>query len=209
MDADDGFKKKRRNLILLSILLIAIVVSGADIKEANSLFFKIEFADHGNLQWLLVAGICYSVLRYYAYAEPYRDKLFIQWSSRFMGDRKVFYYSSFKGEVEGLLGKILNRYYDEEASSISAGYRITGLFKREIDHTSKAMREFSLTSYTQTVELNKYDESWTRKDLLSLLYLEFKYRINAWVAHRETLDLVAPYLLAAGSLITFFYSKYH
>ena len=36
MDADDGFKNKRRNLFLLSILLIAIVVSGADIKEATA-----------------------------------------------------------------------------------------------------------------------------------------------------------------------------
>lgn len=40
-----------------------------------------------------------------------------------------------------------------------------------------------------------------------LLWIELNYRLNAWVAHRETLDLVAPYVLAAGALTAFFYKK--
>lgn len=208
MDADDGFKNKRRNLFLLSILLIAIVVSGADIKEANSLIFKIEFTNHENLQWLLIAGICYSVLRYYAYSETYRDKLVEQWSSKLMSDRAVYYYAEHSGDVGGLLEKAVDVYGGDEPGLIDAAYRRTGLLKRVIAYPStEEHEEHGQVYFTRFIDLNKYNEKWKREDLLLLLWIELKYRINAWVAHRETLDLVAPYVLAAGALTAFFYKK--
>lgn len=208
MDADDGFKNKRRNLFLLSILLIAIVVSGADIKEANSLIFKIEFADHENLKWLLIAGICYSVLRYYAYSETYRNKLVEQWSSKMMGDRAVYYYSEYSEEVGGLLEKAVDVYGGDEPGLINAVYIRTGLFKRVIEYPSMEVHgEDGPQHFRRLIDLNNYNENWKRRDFMLLLWIELKYRLNAWVAHRETLDLVAPYVLAAGALAAFFYKQ--
>lgn len=208
MDADDGFKNKRRNLFLLSILLIAIVVSGADIKEANSLIFKIEFTDHENLKWLLIAGIFYSILRYYAYSETYRDKLVEQWSSKLMGDRAVYYYSEYSEEVGGLLEKAVDVYGGDEPGLISVVYRRTGLFKRVIVYPSVEVHgEDGPQHVSRLIDLNNYNENWKRRDFMLLLWIELKYRLNAWVAHRETLDLVAPYVLAAGALAAFFYKQ--
>lgn len=62
-------------------------------------------------------------------------------------------------------------------------------------------------SYTETIYLNKYTETWGEKELRKLLRYEFKYRWEAWLSHRETLDLMAPYLLAAIALLAFLYTK--
>lgn len=209
IDADDGLNKKRRNLFLLSLLLLAIVVSGADIKEASSLIFKIEFKNRENLQWLLIVGILYSMLRYYAYSETYRDELFNQWSKKLISDRTVYYYSEYKGEVEGLLEKAINDWAGETPGLAELEYRRTGLFKRSLIYPAQEIDPEEGPIYVKRhISLNSYTDRWKRTDLLLLLWIELKYRANAWVAHRETLDLVAPYLLAVAALAVFFYKKF-
>jgi hypothetical protein len=209
IDADDGLKSKRRTLFLLSLLLLAIVVSGANIKEASSLIFKIEFTNHENLQWLLIAGIFYSALRYYAYSEIYRDELFNQWSKKLISDPTVYRYDQHKEEVGGLLEKAVDVWGGDEPGLAEPEYRRIRLLKRVIAYS--ATEEDAMDGpiyFKKYIDLNKYDSRWKRKDFLLLLWIELKYRANAWVAHRETLDLVAPYLLAVAALAAFFYKKF-
>ena len=76
MDSDKAFQSKRKALVFVSLLLLALVVSGAQIKEANTFIFKIEFSNHAGLRYLLVASVMACMLRYYSYSERYRDQLF-------------------------------------------------------------------------------------------------------------------------------------
>lgn len=101
---DKGYKAKRTMLFSLSLLLLALVATGAQVKEVNTLIFKIELTRHENLQWLLVAGVLYSVLRYYAYSEQYRVFLRHQWTRKLMTDWRVFNYDSYMERMVGLLG---------------------------------------------------------------------------------------------------------
>ncbi|QHG24575.1 hypothetical protein [Pseudomonas sp. DTU12.1] len=209
IDADEGLKSKRRNLFLLSLLLLAIVVSGANIKEASSLVFKIEFTNHENLQWLLIAGIFYSVLRYYAYSEIYRDELFNQWSKKLINDPTIYHYDQQEEEVKGLLEKAVDVWGGDEPGLVEPEYRRIGLLKRVIAYpATQEDPDHGLMYFKRYINLNKYDSKWKRKDFLFLLWIELKYRANAWVAQRETLDLVAPYLLAVAALAAFFYKKF-
>ncbi|UIL59074.1 hypothetical protein [Vibrio harveyi] len=64
--ADEGLKAKRRNLVMLSAVLIALNFSGAVIKEANTFLFKIEFTDqHGinELFFCLFPTCCFDTIR--------------------------------------------------------------------------------------------------------------------------------------------------
>ncbi|MEN5037469.1 hypothetical protein [Pseudomonas sp. TWI929] len=208
IDGDEGFKKKRASLFYLSLLLFAIVVSGADIKEASSLIFKIEFTNHENLQWLLIAGIFYSMLRYYAYSEVYRELLFAQWASKFIDDPRVYYYHHHSEEVQGLLGKAVDAWGGDEPGLVEPEYRKAGIFKRIISYPAREEHpEYGEVYFKKFIDLRKFTEKWTRKDFWFLMSLEWKYRINAWVSQRETLDLVAPYLLATCALASYFYKK--
>lgn len=208
IDADEGFKKKRANLFYLSLLLLAIVVSGADIKEASSLIFKIEFKSHENLPWLLVAGVVYSMLRYYAYSESYRKRLFKQWSDKMLSNPAIYYLDHEIHEVTGHIGEAINIYGGDEPGLAAPEYLKTGVWQRRIAYPSKENHSFhGECDITRYVDLNAYSKTWTRKDFLLLLWFETQYKVNAWISHRETLDLVAPYLLAACALAIFFYKK--
>lgn len=209
MDDDENFKKKRANLFYLSLLLIAIIVSGAEIKEANTLIFKIEFANYENLQWLLIAGILYSMLRYYAYSETHRVQLYLQWASKLINNYRIYYYNPHTEEVEGLIGKAVNAWGGDEPGLADIQYRKNGLFKRFIAYRSKEDHpEHGEVYFTKFINLLDFSGRWKPKDYLLLQLYETKYRFDAWVAQRETLDLIAPYLLAIGALAAFFYRKF-
>lgn len=208
MDDDENFKKKRANLFYLSLLLIAIVISGATIKEVNTLIFKIEFTNYDNLQWLLIAGILYSVLRYYAYSEKYRDQLVKQWSSKMLKNYRIYSYDAEDEVVGGLLEKAVDVWGGDEPGLIAAEYRKTGFLRRSIAYPTKEMHERGEAYFNRHISLNTFTDKWKFQHLLLILWFETKYRVDAWVSHRETLDLVAPYLLAIGALAAFFYKKF-
>ncbi|MFJ4352753.1 hypothetical protein ACIPZ5_17840 [Pseudomonas sp. NPDC089428] len=209
MDDDEGFKKKRRNLLFLSLVLLVIEVTGAKVTEASGLIFKIEFTNHERLQWFLIAGIVYGMLRYYAYSEVYRVQLYKQWASKLINDYKIYYYNYHDEEVEGLLGKAVLVWGGDEPGLAEPEYTMAGLFKRVIAYPAKDQHpEIGEVYYTKYVDLMSFSDKWTRKDFLLLLWFEMKFRIDAWISHRETLDIVTPYLAAVGALGVFFYKKF-
>ena len=62
--------------------------------------------------------------------------------------------------------------------------------------------EHGAYSYNENIELNKYSETWTRKDFRKLLWFDIKYRMEAILKHREYLDLMFPYLLGTAAIIS-------
>ncbi len=205
MDEDAGFKSKRRALMFVSLLLLALVVSGAEIKEANTFIFKIEFTNHVGLRYLLVLAVLSCMLRYYAYSEKYHTQLFKFWSGRLLNDSSVFRYDREAELVGGLLGKRIDVYGGDEPGIESPTYKRTGFLERSIGYRSYHGEH----SYTEYIELNVYGEDWNKADFLKLLRAEMKYRIEAWIKYRETLDLVSPYLLGLSSLVVFVFQSFN
>lgn len=204
MDSDEGFKSKRRALVLFSLLLLAISVSGAVIKEVNTFIFKIEFTNHDGLIYLLVVAVLSCMLRYYAYSEKYHAQLFNFWSHRLLGNSRIFHYDREREEVRGLLGKRVEVYGGDEPGIEYPEYIKTGFLKRAIGYPSEGENEqHGIFTYTESISLNSYDEKWTRADFRKLLRTELMYRVAAWLKYRETLDLVSPYLLGLSSLVVF------
>jgi len=210
MDEDAGFKSKRRALTFVSLLLLVLVVSGAEIKEANTFIFKIEFMNHVGLRYLLVLAILSCMFRYYAYSEKYNAQLFRFWSDRLLNDIKVFYYDRESATVGGLLGKRIDTYGGDEPGIQSPTYIKSGFFKRSIGYPSTGTHDFyGEYVYTEHIDLNQYTESWSKAEFQKLLLAEMKYRIEAWIKYRETLDLISPYLLGFGSLAVFLYKYFN
>lgn len=204
MDEDAGFKSKRRALMFVSLLLLALIVSGAEIKEANTFIFKIEFTNHFGLRYLLVLAVLSCMFRYYAYSEKYHAQLFRFWSARLLDDGKIFHYDRKAESAAGLLGKKINLYGGDEPGIEFPIYKKTGFLSRSIGYLSSGVDELhGEYTYTDYIELNVYDEGWTKKDFRKLLRAELRCRIEAWIKYRETLDLISPYLLALSSLVVF------
>lgn len=204
MDEDKSFQSKRKALVLVSLLLLALVVSGAQIKEANTFIFKIEFANHDGLRYLLVASVVACVFRYYAYSEKYNNQLFAIWSGRLLGDYTVYHIDPEGPFTSGLVGRKADIYVGDNYDTDNPVYRKTGFLKRSIGfRTSEIHEYYGQVYFDKYFDLNEYTGQWCRQDFIKLLRIEFKYRAQALLKHRETLDLWSPYLLAACSLSAF------
>jgi len=207
MDNDAGFKSKRRALVFISLLLLALVVSGAVIKEANTFIFKIEFTNHVGLRYLLVLAVLSCLFRYYAYSEKYHAQLFNFWSGKLLDDSRIFYYDRESESVGGLLGKKLDVYGGDEPGIECPIYKKTGFLKRSVGYPSTGMHDhYGEYSYTEHIKLNEYGGNWSKAEFRKLLRAEMGYRVEAWIKYRETLDLVSPYLLGISSLVAFMVS---
>lgn len=209
LDADDGLAAKRKVLVIVSLLLLALSVSGASIKEANTFIFKVEFSNHAGLTHLLGVAVVFLMLRYYAYAQSYHSQLFDLWAARLLSDYRVFSYDTREDKVNGLLGKAVNIWGGDELGIQDARYKKIGIFKRNLVYTSSAYDEgHGEYSYENNIELNSYSEEWTKKDFCQLLRFELKYRIEAVLKHREYLDLMFPYILGLFALLSLIYKLF-
>jgi hypothetical protein len=207
MDCDEGFKSKRRALIFTSLLLLALILSGAEIKEANTFIFKIEFTNHSGLKYLLVGAVLSCMFRYYAYSEKYHAQLSKFWSGRLLKDSDVFYYDRESDSIGGLLGRRIDVYGGDEPGIEHPVYKKTGFLKRSVGYPSNGMDDYyGEYSYTEHIKLNEYGGNWSKVEFRKLLRAEMRYRIEAWIKYRETLDLASPYLLGISSLIVFIIS---
>lgn len=61
------FERQRRNLILMSVLLFGLIVTGIKIKEINFVFARLENPSHDYLFLFLWGIFCYFILRYNHY----------------------------------------------------------------------------------------------------------------------------------------------
>lgn len=207
MDNDKAFQSKRRALIFVSLLLLALVVSGAQIKEANTFIFKIDFTNHEGLRYLLVFSVLACALRYYSYSERYHNNLFSLWSSRLLSDRYIYFVDEEGGVISGLLGKKVDIYPGDNYDVENPVYLKSGFFKRKVGFKTSSPHDFyGEVYYKHYFDLNEYDSGWSSRDYRKLMVFELKYRVQAWFKYRETLDLVSPYVLAISAMIAFLVS---
>ncbi|MEI4979548.1 hypothetical protein U1499_13825 [Aeromonas caviae] len=211
MKNDSDFQSKRKQLIIVSILLMAMSLSNAQLKEANTFIFKIDFSNSAAFGWMVFFGVIVLVVRYYSLAFKYHSFLYTMWADKMISDWRLLSYFHEEGEKgnykpTGLLSKLNDpdyvkfiEYNSFDESSNKLAYKVKFILKRSISF------RVDYDSYFKTVQisLNNYDENWTRKDLLQLLKIEFEYRRNALFRQPEHLDILLPYMIAFISLISF------
>ncbi|MFM5007169.1 hypothetical protein ACEUB7_01415 [Aeromonas veronii] len=199
IDEDAGLQSKRKLLVLLSVLMLAIDFTGATFKEANTFIFKIEFENQSGLNVFLLLSVVYLLIRYYAYAHSYHEELYNLWSGRMLEDRNVFYYDVVMEDVRGLLGPAVEFSGSDEPGIQESKYYVSGIFKRALIFPSYHIDEDGEThQFEELIKLTKFNDKWTRKKYIKLLSHELKYQSSAFFKYRENLDLIGPYVI--GSL---------
>lgn len=206
IDNDDALKKKRKILISVCVVFIALNITGATLEEANTFIFKLKFTKAASLSYLFVCTILYLTLRYFGYAREYHEKLFNFWSSRLLSDYRVLNFNPHEHDFTGLLSPAIRVYAGDEPGIQSPSYKVTGLFKRNLTYDSENVDEYGVDYfYTANIELNRFDKKWTRRKFLSLLKFEAVYQFNAFVKSRENLDLYFPYFVSLLALLSLYF----
>ncbi|EOB4247420.1 hypothetical protein [Vibrio metschnikovii] len=207
LDVDEKLTSKGKVLTTVSLILIALEVTGAVMKEANTFLFKIEFANQGGISHLLIAAVVYLVVRYRNYAQPYHHELFLLWSNRMMQDRAVFNYSNSEEIVKGFLGDAFDLFGGDEPGIKDSKYTVTGFLRRGITYPTVWRGENPNGDYIESSDydyfsLYTFTDKWTIRKYICLLIIEFKYRINSFINYREHLDVLSPYMFAFLAIVS-------
>jgi hypothetical protein len=205
IDQNDGLKSKRKLLVVVCVIFLSLNLTGATIEEANTFLFKIKFSNHVGLGYLFLAGIVFLTIRYYAYTQDYHSRLFDFWSERMLNDYHVLSWHHEHGVVGGFLKSVLEGVNPYPENIENTKYCVGGIFKRYLSYPfSGEFEGMPCVSYKR-IELNKFNENWKFKDYLRILAVEFKYQVEAAFRYRESLDLLAPYLLSIAAILSYIF----
>jgi hypothetical protein len=194
LDDDKGLKSKRQLVTYLSLVILAINLSGAKIKEANTFLFKIDFIRPEGLNLLLSLVLVFCVIRYINYSCKYSYILASFWKRRFLSDKRILFYDDTRPDYHGLLEKTLIKIIEEgEKVPIENQYYEMKFFFRRYYIYFGTDSETGIKLDPIKIPIKS---TLKRIDYLKLLIIEYSYRIEALIYHRESLDLRSPTLLA-------------
>jgi hypothetical protein len=200
IDADEGLKSKRMLLTVSSLVLLALSFADAKVAEANSFIFKITFGNDKGLSVLLVIAVIFLLIRYYNYACKYHNQLYRIWSQRMLNDSFFFYQHPFEHDFSGLIFDLKLKNFDVEnaihgAIDWNSSYMCRAIFVRKI-----------VFYWDDQHDYNEEHVFVGWKNYFKVLRLEMKYQLNSYIEHRESLDIVAPYILGALAISSYFFN---
>lgn len=196
---DGPLAGKRRLLVGLSMVLIAIYLTGAKVSEASTPFLKVTFANLGGIANLLLLCTGFVLIRYYAFASIYQISVRNAWVSKLLSDS--FFYNScdFSNEECGYLVELAppfaayNDYsFMNDASSERKVYlHLNWLLNAQIEfdiYIPETGRWISRKVYLFNLKLPRSS--------IRAFSLLIQYWWDAQVRYRESLDIYAPYFIA-------------
>ena len=208
IDNDSGLKSKARLLSITSLLFIGIMITGAQIEEANTFIFKITISNQSGLPALLLLSIFFLLVRYYSYATKYHTELNTIWTKKLLRHPMFFDIEEHSDEVGGLVPNLQPEKFGlgdpgfghENYEEHYWKYHIGWFFTRYIDyHWQDQYHEtHNRVNLYQSIGLRKY---------LTVLKLEFKYRFDCIIANREYLDIYGPYFIAYLAILSFVFRE--
>lgn len=195
---DAPLASKRRLLVGLSMVLIAICFTGAKVSEANALLFKITFANMDGILNLLLVSTGFSLFRYYSYTSIYQQAITKEWTDKLL--KHSFFYGACEHSDQegGYMVDIAPAYagynddgfrYDEE-SSRSTSFHTRWFLNAQIKYDL-----FNQHGHVQNKRVHLFSFKKPKQSIRAL-FVVFKCWWDAQVRYRESLDIYAPYLIA-------------
>ena len=208
-EGDKGLKSKSKALVITSLILLGLSLTGAKIEEANTFIFKISLENQNGISHILVISIIFLLIRYNSYVHKYLDELYQQWTSDLL-KRKYFRvyeedYGDPIGSYSGALLELvkdkinLNQVEHEQSLDWSAEFICRVPFIRYISYSC---REPNGNEYYFKINILRKSP----KIYLRVLLQEVACQASHLFLRREYLDIYAPYLVAVLSLSSFFFS---
>lgn len=214
MKEDSDLNTKRKLLVIISVLLMAMSVSGVTLLEANTFIFKVGFTNSKGLGCLLFLGVVTLTIRYYSAAYQYHVQLYDMWANEMVLDYTVFGYLYDEQWVRprGLLSNIgiFSREFPESQdenenarNEFVLKYEISGVFRRAVSYTCDYGEYYS----TERVSLNAFKDGWRLGHLIQLLKVELKFQSAAFFRRTEHLEILLPYIISVLSLLSFIFKS--
>lgn len=207
---DTELSSKRKLLLIISVLLIAMSVSGANLVEVNTFIFKVNFSNTLGFSLMFFIGVLILILRYYSVANPYHAQLYDLWANDMMRDPRVLGYHIDGNEFfpHGLLSDKKEFSYPlmiEETDHVrmTPEYVVKGVFKRSV----RLYEDYDEGSIAKDINLLRFDKEWTFGHYIRLLKFEFSFQCSALFRRTESLEIMLPYIISISSLLSFIFKS--
>ncbi len=202
IDNDAELKQKRRLLVIISLLLLVIQFTGAEILKANTFIFEIKFNHQNGLTLLFYISLIFLLIRYYNYARKYHLELSYLWRSDLLSDPLIETYDENNHEISGLLhdeypnGFNIDVALNEPDSHWRQSYICGPFFTRKFRH--HLADDYDIHDY----DLNIFEKLGYKK-YFQILGVEAKHQALSFLKHRENFDILAPYFLGIAALASY------
>lgn len=210
INEDTELSSKRKLLLIISILSIAMSVSGAKLVEVNTFIFKVSFSNTFGFSLMFFVGVLILTVRYYSVAYPYHVKIYELWANEMMRDSRILSYNVDGNEFfpYGLLSdkkEFSNPLMieDTDHSQMIPEYVVTGFFKRSV-RLYKYHDEYCTPLY---IKLFRFDSEWTIGHYFRLLKFELSFQSAAFFRRPESLEIMLPYIISIASILSFIFRE--
>lgn len=206
IDKDEGLRSKRKISVIISLVLLALSVSGAKVEEVNTFIFKINFENYFGIGILLVFSVLFLMIRYFNYARSYHSELFRLWSDRMLKNPYFFEQCYHSDEIKGL---VVEKFPNE--SNFSELPHAGGQLE-ERNHSwsykcsAPFIRKFSY-SWSDDYDFYERDVFIGWENYLKVFSFEIKYQLESFLTHRENLDIYTPYILGFLAISSYFFKE--
>jgi hypothetical protein len=205
---DTPLANKRRLLVGLSMVLIGIFITEAKIIEANTLFFKITFANMNGILGLLLVSVGFTLFRYYSYASMYQQSIEKIWTDKLLQLDFFHEVGEHTDEEAGYLVELapeFSKYNDEdyrhdEHSSFTSSINLNFFFNAQIQYDL-----FTHDGHMNQESVYVFSFKRFKKSVLALKLI-FQQWWESQVRHRESMDIYAPYFIAFIAIYITVYS---
>lgn len=213
IDNDVELRKIGTRLIVVSLIFMSMISTGAKLQEANTFIFKITFDNQDAIPWLFLVVISYLFFRYYTYARVYHYELERKWIERLERSKVLIEIDHENNELFGLVVDLepkrvdLNYLYHsgiDKDFQWNFQYSVDLVFVRTIRYYGGHVQ----ASVDEEYEVNLYKSIGLRK-YLSILLLECRYQVSSFIRDKERLDLIGPYIISIIPVLFYFYGLYH
>lgn len=206
IDKDEGLRSKRKVLVIISLVLLALSVSGAKIEEVNTFIFKINFENYFGIGILLVFSVLFLMIRYFNYARSYHSELFRLWSDRMLKHPYFFSQCYHSDEMNGLVAEK----FPNESNFSALPYAADQMEERNHSWSYKCSFPFiRKLSYSWSDQYDFYNRDvfvgW--KGYLKVFGFEIKYQLESFFTHRANLDIYTPYILGCLAISSYFFKE--
>jgi hypothetical protein len=185
-------------VMYVALITLALTLSAATVKEANTFLFKLDFLKPEGLMALLFMANVFCFIRYQNYAVTHEDTLNEIWQLRLLSDTRVQKVNIEHEYFDGVLGDLYTSIHDDQDCKISGiQYKTRYLLLRYlvIHYVHLPSGDGFINSHNILKEINIIQ-------YLKLLWIEVDLRGHFLINNRETLDLLAPKLISIAAFLS-------
>ncbi len=198
IDEDLALASSRKYLIVTSLVLLALLFSGAKVTEANTFIFKLTFTNASGIADLLLLSIAFLLIKYYSNASKYHKAIYEDWTQRAI--KHPFFYWVCE-HSDGQSGHVVDIAPDY------AGFNDHGYGYEEDEKLNWALHvNFLLNAQIQYDLFNRHGHMQDKKVYVFRLkhpiksfraiWVILKHWIEAQTRFRESIEIYAPYFIA-------------